>query len=101
MLMPNGAEFILFFLFILYILSSVFISIEGNRRKIGLVRSIFICLLLTPITGYYFVLKSKKKTPLPILFYKCGRCGHKYNHKHKYCPACESNGRYIKLRTVS
>ena len=99
--LPKGVEFILFFFAIIYILSSIFISIEGGKRKIGMIKSIIICLFLTPIAGYFFLIKSKYKEPPALKRYKCDRCGRKFNHRHKYCPTCESNGRFIRLRTVS
>lgn len=101
MLFEDGTEFILLFLIIVYILSSIFISIDGKKRKIGLLRSVFLCFFLTPIIGYFFVSRSKLKHLPQAIFYKCRRCGHKYSHKHNYCPGCESNGRYVKLKAIS
>ena len=101
MLFENGTDFILLFIITIYILSSIFISIDGKKRKIGILRSILLCLFLTPVIGYFFVSRSKLIGLPQAIFYKCRRCGHKYSHKHKYCPGCESNGRYIKLKAVS
>jgi len=97
----SSFEFVVFLFLVIYALSSIFIIIESRKRRIGVLRSVLICLFLTPVTGYLFVSKSKMKNPPAVIFYECPRCGHRYNHKHKYCPGCESNGRYIKLRTVS
>lgn len=98
--MPKIFDFFIFFLLIIYVLSGVFISIEARKRKIGVLKSILACLFLTPVAGYFFVSKSKHKDGFQKKQYKCRRCGHKYAHYHKYCPTCESNGRFIKLKKI-
>ena len=96
-LMPEFLDFFTFFIIIIYVLSAVFIGIEARKRKIGIIKAVILSLLLTPIAGYIFVSKSKYDDHIPQKQYKCRRCGHTYVHYHKYCPTCESNGRFIKL----
>ena len=84
----------------IYILLCVFVAIEGKSKKVVFFKTFLSSLFLTPMFGYYMVIKYKPKIIASTKKYICERCKHTFSHKHKYCPICVSKGNYIKIKTV-
>ncbi len=77
-------------LILIYIILLLPVALIGSERQIGLMRSVIIGLLVTPVIGLVLVLFSPKK--LQISHYKilnkCSECG---NDSEKcYCKKCSS-----------
>ncbi len=77
-------------LILFYIILTIPVAIIGSDRQLGLMRSIFIGLLVTSVIGLMLVLFSPKK--LQVSHYKilrkCSDCGN--DSEKGYCEKCSN-----------
>lgn len=85
---------------VLYVVSTIWLAIEGRKRNIGWLRSLLISLLLTPLIGFPVVYNSMKKISYFEIHHKCSRCGFEFTEYNEYCPLCKKEGHQIKLKQI-
>lgn len=73
------------FLSILLILTLLMCVQESKKRKIGLIPSIAICILITPIFGYFIISNRPLRNPKG-----CIHCNNQFNEA-EYCGVCGKN----------
>jgi energy-coupling factor transporter transmembrane protein EcfT len=95
-----NSEFI-FITGIIYLFVVISVAKIGSGRTCGGIKSFFISLFLTPVIGLFYVLNASEKNTLKIIHYRCTSCGLQYTTKHRYCPACEKEGRSTPLEKIS
>lgn len=94
---------LLFVAFIVYLYIVYLFSRLGKTREIGTIRLFIVSFLLTPVIGLAFLIGSNKRKMFVYkeLSYKCDRCGYIFSDFHEYCPFCEKEGLFLKLRETN
>lgn len=77
--------FIIIFITILSLLVVLMCYQESKKRKINFFVALLICILVTPLFGYFIITNFKLRNPLG-----CNWCGNKYNEV-EYCGVCNKN----------
>ncbi len=91
----------IYLIVIAYLILTVWLVIEGGKRKIGYVRSFIFSFFLTPLVGFAFVYNSDKKILYKVTYYKCSRCEFEFTEYHEKCPICAKEGFEIELKEVT
>jgi glucan phosphoethanolaminetransferase (alkaline phosphatase superfamily) len=58
---------------------------ESKRRKVNFFVAILICILITPLFGFFVISSFKLRTPIG-----CKWCGNEYNEA-EFCGICKKN----------
>jgi energy-coupling factor transporter transmembrane protein EcfT len=95
-----NSEFI-FIAGIIYIFIVISLAKLGSGRVCGGLKAFIISLLLTPLVGLIYVIRSPQKNTLKIIHYRCPSCGLDYTSKYRYCPSCQKEGKSIHLEKIS
>lgn len=78
-----SVDSLLFLLLVVYPLPIAYISWKiGRQRRIGFFWSLIVCLVTTPLFGFFIVSSSGQKTPKG-----CNWCGNTYNEA-EFCGLC-------------
>ena len=95
-----NSEFI-FIAGIIYTFFVISLAKLGSGRVCGGLKALIISLLLTPLIGLIYVIRSPQKNTLKIIHYRCPACNLDYTSKHRYCPSCQKEGKSIHLEKIS
>lgn len=80
-----------------YVGLTIWLTIKGKKRKIGAIKSLLLCLFLTPLLGSLFVFNSQKSISYFEERFCCPRCKYEFNESKDFCPLCEKEGEKIPL----
>lgn len=58
---------------------------ESERRKVNFFVAILICVIISPLFGYFIITSFKLRNPIG-----CNWCGNEYNEA-EYCGICKKN----------
>lgn len=83
-----------------YLLIAISVARFGSTKSCGGIKALFFSIVLTPVTGIFYVLQSPRKNIIKIVHYRCSRCGLEYTTYHEHCPACEKEGEKTRLRKI-
>ena len=83
-----------------YLLIAISIARFGSTKSCGGIKALFFSIVLTPVTGIFYVWQSPKKNIIKIVHYRCSNCDLEYTTPHEHCPACEKEGRKTRLRKI-
>jgi hypothetical protein len=83
-----------------YIGLSIWFTIEGAKRKIGWLKTLFISIFLTPLISGLIVFNSSKKISYFETHHKCPRCNYEFTESEEYCSLCAKDGHKVKLHQV-
>jgi hypothetical protein len=92
---------LVFFVGIVYLFLVITMAKIGSGRACGGLKSFFVSLIFTPVIGLIYVLNHTQKDMLKIIHYRCPSCGLEYTTRHRYCPACEKEGKSNHLERIS
>lgn len=92
----------LFFLAVsAYLLIAISIARFGSTKSCGGIKALLFSIVLTPVTGIFYVLQSPRKNIIKIVHYRCSTCDLEYTSYHENCPACEKEGKKNRLRKIT
>jgi hypothetical protein len=83
-----------------YLVLAASVAKMGSTRCCGGFKPLVISILLTPVIGSFYTLRSKKKNVLKIVHYRCSRCGLEHTTPQEYCPTCKKEGTDKRLRRI-
>lgn len=78
-------SFVIVFIIILSLLVLLMCYQESKKRKINFFIAILICILVSPLFGYFIISNFKLRNQLG-----CDWCGNKYNEA-EFCGLCNKN----------
>lgn len=83
-----------------YLLIAISIARFGSTKACGGIKALFFSIVLTPVTGLFYVWQSPRKNIIKIVHYRCSSCDLEYTTYHENCPACEKDGKKNRLRKI-
>jgi hypothetical protein len=84
---------------IVYVVLSIFVALFSIKKRIGFGTALTIGLFLTPLAGFFAVLKSDNylKVSRHITRFHCPKCNMEFTEPHGYCPHCKEDALEINL----
>ncbi len=58
---------------------------ESKKRKIHFIVAVMVCILITPLFGYFFIISRPLRNPIG-----CKHCGNRFNEA-EFCGICGKN----------
>ncbi len=86
---------ILFIVAIYLIITFILTAIGFDKNSEGL-KIFLISILLTPIVGFFYMLKERRKVS-NIKYYYCPECDYIFPVKMTHCPICEEQHKKVRL----
>lgn len=87
------------YLLLLYLIASIFVSIEGVKHQIGGAYSFLFSLLLTPPIGFLIVYFSPRGANVSHFIKRsdCKDCPYKKNSSDEACEVCEKHAYWVEV----
>jgi len=85
----------IFIIAIYLVITFILTAIGFDKNSEGL-KIFLISLLLTPVVGFFYMLKERRKVS-NIKYYYCSECDYIFPVKMTHCPICEEQHKKIRL----
>lgn len=87
------------YLFLLYLIASIFVSFEGVKHQIGGSYAFLFSLLLTPLIGILLVHFSPRVANISHYVKRsdCKDCSYKNNSNDEVCEICEKHAYWVEV----
>lgn len=84
----------------LYLLICILLLFSAIGKKINYLKVFLFSVFLTPIAGFWVILKENEKLAgiYIMVKYKCPECELEFTDDQEYCPICEKSGKQVRLR---
>lgn len=88
----------LILLIVVYLLSSIIISIIAKKKQVSWIKAFLLSILLTPFAGAIYLNNTSHIHSWYEPRYKCPRCGFSFTEPMEDCPQCATEGQHIPLK---
>jgi len=87
------------YLFLLYLIASIFVSLEGGKHQIGGSYAFLLSLILTPLVGILIVYCSPRGAAISNYIKRsdCKDCPYKNNFSDEACEVCEKHAYWVEV----